>query len=283
MSSICWYFIVAVIGVGIAAFTLYKKKNISIFIAFYLFAASITFLGEYFALAIFNGYAYKPGVFMDYFKENILGHLILNTTLYPGIAILIVAFSLSYSRIFLISVAFVLIEVLFVKLQIYEQHWWRYYMTDIAIFLYGIIVKKWFTKLNQHMNGFPRYITFYFIFELIIHSPFVFLLLSRKIYFSFGWDENIYRDSTLLSVIYHSFLSFICVFFVCFLQKSFWKMVPILIFLLSDLILIRMNILVIQDGWNFFYLALIRTICLVTCILLEKYTLKTPINRCQLV
>lgn len=52
---------------------------------------------------------------------------------------------------------------------------------------------------------------------------------------------------------------------------------PILIFLLSDIILVNMNILIFQNGWNLFYLTFVRTLSFVFFVLLEKYSLKTPI------
>lgn len=91
---------------------------------------------EFIVLGLFNGYAYKTGIFTSPWAENILGHLILNSTLYPGTAILVAAYSLGYGWISLITVIYLLLEYLFLKLGIYEHHWWQYYMTAIAIFTY---------------------------------------------------------------------------------------------------------------------------------------------------
>jgi len=97
MASILWYYLLAIIGVGITAHTIYKKRDIielSTFLVFYLFATCTTWIGEFIVLGLLNGYAYKPGIYTDLWAENILGHLILNSTLYPGTAILVAAYFL---------------------------------------------------------------------------------------------------------------------------------------------------------------------------------------------
>ena len=109
MASIYWYCLLAIIGLGIAAFTIYKKRNIaklSTFLVFFLFATCVTWIGEFIVLGLFNSYAYKTGVFTDPWAQNLLGHLILNSTFYPGTAILVAAYSLGYGWISLINVIY---------------------------------------------------------------------------------------------------------------------------------------------------------------------------------
>ena len=125
---------------------MYQKRHLtelSTWIVFYLFATSITWLGEFTVLGLFNSYAYKPGVFNDPWAK-LSSHLILNSTLWPGMAILVLAYSLGYKWICLFSAGNVLIEYLFVKFGMYEQHWWKYYMTAGAVVLFLTITKKWF-------------------------------------------------------------------------------------------------------------------------------------------
>lgn len=133
MARICWYCLLAIIGVGIAAFTIYKKRDtakLSTYLVFLLFATCITWIGEFIVLGLFNSYAYKTGIYTSPWAQNVLGHLILNSTFYPGTAILVAAYSLGYGWISLITSIYLLLEYLFLKLGVYEHHWWKYYMTD---------------------------------------------------------------------------------------------------------------------------------------------------------
>lgn len=158
MSSLFWYICLAIIGVGIAVFSIYKKRHtykIATLVVFYLFAASITWIGEFIALGIFNGYAYayKPGLFTDPWAENLTGHLLLNSTIWPGAATLMVAYSLGYGWFPLITAPFIVAEYLFVELGIYEQHWWKYYMSVIIVVSFLTISRKWFTKMYHSCYG----------------------------------------------------------------------------------------------------------------------------------
>lgn len=156
MSNLFWYNFLGIIGLGFTAFSIYKKRcltELSTWIVFYLFATSITWLGEFTVLGLFSSYAYKPGMFTDPWAENLLGHLILNSTLWPGMAILVTSYSLGYQWICLLSAGNVLIEYLFVKFGMYEHHWWEYYMTACAVVLFLPLVKKWFAIMNQERHG----------------------------------------------------------------------------------------------------------------------------------
>jgi len=124
MTNLFWYICLASIGVGIATYTIYMKRNIykvSTLIVSFLFIAGATWIGEFIVLGIFDSYAYKTGLLVDPWAQNLLGHLILNTTIYPAAAIVTVAYSLSYGGTALISALFVFIEYLFVKLGLYDS------------------------------------------------------------------------------------------------------------------------------------------------------------------
>lgn len=278
MSRLFWYYGLAGIGVGIATFVIYRKRHIaeiSTFIVFYLFATSITWLSEFVVLGLFNSYAYKPGVFTDPWADNILGHLILNSTLWPATAVLVAAYWLGYGWITLTTVAYLLIEFLFLRIGIYEQHWWKFYMTAIVIFLFQVISKTWFVIMNQKRHGLPRLITFFFVAFVIIHVPLPLLLIFGKQYYIVGLTENLYRSSAIFILFFHLVESFLLVFFVCILKKWYWKLAPFIIAFAIESTLAIMNILIFHDGWNLFYTLLVRSISLIVFILLEKYTLQT--------
>lgn len=277
MLSIYWYCCLAILGVGIAAFSIYKKRHIiqvSTFIGFYIFSLSITWIGEFVALGIFNGYAYKPGKFIDPWAQNLLAHLIINSTLWPGAATLVVAFSLGYGWMSFITGVFLLIEYLFAQLGIYEQHWWKYYMSAIIVFAFLVISKKWFAKMNHIRRGLIRNLTFFFIALAVIHVHSPILLLLGKKHYNVGIVENMYLSSTIFTFSFHIVQALILVIFVSILKKWYWKLVPLIIDFVFQSALLSMNILIFGEGWNLFYTMLFYAISLGFFILLEKYTLK---------
>lgn len=271
MPNVFWFYSVTIIGVVMNVFTIFNKKNIStISLVFFLMMSFLT-VGEFFILTVFDGYTYKPELFTDSFANNLVGYILGNWFLWTGVSNLVVNFSLGNRWIFLLSVFFMLIETLFLNLGIYEQHWWRTYMTGIIVILGLNLIKVWVSKLKEKPYKFLRYMTFYLLALLFIHVPTHLLLLVGKQYYSFSWFGNFYQDSILFGLPYHAGISLIYVFFCCLLQKKYWNLAPFLFFLLSDFILVNMNILIFQDQWNLVYLTTFRTMSLFIFILYKKY------------
>ncbi|MDF2570035.1 MAG: hypothetical protein K0R55_1639 [Sporomusa sp.] len=279
MSALFWYSCLAVIGLGIAAFAIYKKRyvtDLSTWLVFYLFATGITWFGEVIVLVVFNGYAYKLGIFQNPLFENLVGHLLLNSTVWPGAAVLVVAYRLRYGWISLITAVFILLEYLFINYGLYEQHWWHYYMTVTAAILFFVILKKWFPLMNEIRRGLPRFITLYFAAFVIIHLPIPLMLLYGKQYYSVVVTQDMYQSSTIFIVFYQLVETSIVMFFL-FLDKWYWKLAPYFISSAGHIFLASRNILIIQDSWNLVYTLLLYTIVLTLCLLMEKYTLR-PID-----
>lgn len=279
MSALFWYSFLAVIGLGIAAFAIYKKRyviDLSTWLVFYLFATGVVWLGEVIVLILFNSYAYKPGVYQNPMFENIVGHLLLNSTLWPSAAVLVVAYRLRYGWMSLIAAVFILLEYLFIKYGMYEQHWWRYYMTAAATLLYLLILKKWFPIMNEIRRGLPRFITFYFAAFVIIHLPIPLMLIFGKQYYNIVVTQDMYQSSTIFIIFYQLVETAIVMFFL-FLDKWYWKLTPYFISSIGQVFLSSINILIIQDSWSLVYTLFLYAIVLTICLLMERYTLR-PID-----
>lgn len=281
MTSLQWYIGLTAISVAIAVYAIYKKRHIfkiSTLVVFYLFSATITWFGEFLVLGIFDSYAYKPGLFPDQWAEDLLGHLLLNTSMFPAAAILTVTYSLSYRGIFLISAAFVLSEYLFVHLGIYEQHWWRYYMSGINTVAFLLIARSWFAKVKHPQHNIPRLFTCYFVAFILVHTPTPLLLLMEKQYYTMelirNFIGNMYRTSIIIIFSYHMVEVALLILFVCVLDKWYWKVVPFVIACAGQSILAKIHILNFQNGWKLIYLLLLYFISLSAFMLIEKYALR---------
>ncbi|MCX8130901.1 MAG: hypothetical protein N3I35_12480 [Clostridia bacterium] len=285
MTNLLWYILLGVISVVVSSYVIYKKRNIykvSTLIVFYFFITGATWIGEFIVLGLFNSYVYKIGVFADPWAQNLLGHLILNTTLYPTTAILLVAYSLGYGWIILFTALYVLIEYVFIQLGIYEHHWWKYYMTAIVVIVYLSTAKYWFAKIIQKPIGIIRTLTFFFVAMLVIHTPTPILLLLGKQHYQLDLINkffiNFYISSIIVAFVNHLIMSFILIIFVCKLRKWYWRTVPFIISIITLTTYTNMGILVIDNGWKFIYYLLIEQICIATFILIEKYTLKPNVH-----
>lgn len=282
MPNLLWYILIGVISCAICSFTIYKKKDIyrvSTLIVFYFSVAGTTWVGEFIVLGLFNSYVYETGVYENPWAQNLLGHLILNTTIYPSLAIVMVVFSLSWGWIIPFTALFLFIEYIFIWLGLYEQHWWKYYMTAIVVIVYLSVSKYWFSKIIQKPAGAARTFVFYFAALVIIHLPTPVLLLSGKLHYQAGLVNkhfvDFYLSSIIVAFVHHLFISFVMTLFVCILERWYWKVVPFAVSLLCLTTYAKIGILVIDNGWKLIYYLLIQQMCIATFVLIERYTLKT--------
>ena len=285
MTNFLAYLCIAVVSVGIAAYAIYMKRDsykVSTLIVFYLFSSAITWIGEFIVLGIFNSYAYKTDLLPNPWAQNLIGHLLLNTSMYPAAATVMVAYSLRYGWISLVTGIFVALEYLFVKLGLYEQHWWNYYMSVINVVAFMLISRQWFLKMNQKRYGITRAVTFYFVALIFLHMPSPLLLLLGKQYYQLGLIDkltvDLYLSSTIFSFTYHLIVCFLLVLFVCILKEWYWKLFPLIIYPMVEIIFTKINILILADGWKLVYTIVINEICIVVFILIEKYTLKPKLH-----
>jgi hypothetical protein len=265
---------VSALGLGMIVFSLLRKRDILRVSLVFFLVGSFLIIGEFIILTVFDAYAYKPGLFRDYFADDIAGYLLGNYFVWTGSAILVVTFSLGNRWIFLLSGVLMLIETVFLYLGIYEQHWWRTYFTGIIVILSLNLIKWWIAALDKWPYNFLRYITLYLIALIFIHLPSHLMLLIGKEHYIIGLVENLYRDSILFVLPYHAVMTFFSIYFVCVLQKGIWNYAPIPLFLLSDFIITKLNILIFQDHWNLLYLIICRAVILFCFILYKRYVCK---------
>ncbi|MBK1809899.1 hypothetical protein JHL18_04495 [Clostridium sp. YIM B02505] len=276
MPKIFWYYCVVAIGIGFLIFTVIKKKDIINLLSFFLSVASLGYLCEVLVLFVLDSYAYKPGVFSDPTAENILGHLICNGFFWGGIAVFVAAFSLRAVWIAFISIAFMLVEIWFLKVGAYEHHWWKLYITGAAAFVIFTFSKKWLSALKENKHKLVRKLTFFMTAWIILQSCSVLQSLFDKQHFLIGLVQNVYRDSILFSVPYQLCVAIIYSAFVSIHNKWYYTIFPLVINLIADSLFAFLKILNFYNGWNLFYFEFIRIMGFIIFILLEKYTLLYP-------
>lgn len=281
MKNFIWYCCLAIGSFLPALYVIYKKRkvnSVSTMIVFYLFATGITWVGEFTVLGVFNSYAYKTDLLTSPWAQNLIGHLLLNTTMYPAAAVIMVSYSLRYRWTFVVTAIFVLIEYLFYRLGLYDHHWWKYYMSVITVFLFILISRTWFYKMNQDRRGVTRATVFFFVAMVIIHYPAPVLLLLGKFQYRMDFIDklvnDLYRTSIIITFIYHLLESFFLVYVACILKKRIWKVLPFILSPAVQILFVRFNILIIKGEWKLIYTIMIYEFFIALFFLVEKYTLK---------
>lgn len=281
MKNIYWYIGLAVLGIGSAIFTVYKNRRrykVSNLIAFYLFMAGFVWICEFLVLGLFNSYSYKTGLFENIWAQNLLGHLLLNTTLYPSAAIIsALSKRRSLTLVFLV-VFFTVTEYIFLKLDLYVHHWWRYYMTVITVVISMRLATKWFDKLQNGCHGFARAATFFFIALLIVHFPAPILLLLGKQYYQLNiinnYFDDLYQSSIIFIFSYHLLESIVLVLITCIFKKHYLKILPFIISVIAQCIFLSLNLLIVKDDWHIASTLILYEVFIGVFLMIEKKTLK---------
>lgn len=286
MPNIFWYVLISAIGLGVSVFTICAKRKaykVTTFITLYLFAAGLSWVGEFSVLGLFNSYAYVTGVFSDPWAQNLLGHLLLNSTLYPAAAIVMVGYSFGYGWILFISALFTSFEFFFVRMGLYEQHWWKYYFTIITSIIYLLFIRWWFTKINRKQSVPIRVFTFFFVALVVVHFPAPILMLLGMQHYESSfiriYFNNFYLSSIMFNFSYHMVECFLIVIFTCILKKWFWKAAPFVISIVAQSLFAEMHILVLENGWKLIYSIFVYAVFIALFELLERFSLRPDPNR----
>jgi hypothetical protein len=143
-SSAYWYYGLILISLILLTAALIYKKDWKILVL-HLNVASVIHPFEIIVLILFNGYRYLPGILPDARLDNYLGSYVSNSLIIPASAVIINAFSLSWSYSLSISAIFAVTDWYFATLGIYQHFWWRSFYTGIGLLiLYAI--SKWIWK-----------------------------------------------------------------------------------------------------------------------------------------
>jgi hypothetical protein len=275
MANIFWYYCVIAIGIALIIFTFMKKKAVAHLFSFFLAISSAAYLAEVVVLFVFRSYDYKPGLFTDPVADSVFGHLVCNGFFWGGFTILMAALRLRFYWAFVFSAFFMLVEVFFLKHNLYVHYWWRLYYTGLGVVVFLPLCKIWLSLLRKNKVRLVRHATFFFISWILLAGPAIVLLITGGQRFESGLSDNLYLNDIYLDVPYHLVLSFVIVCFVNILRMPYFRAAVFIIILLGDAALVYNGVLYFFNGWNLFYLAALRFLTFAFYLTLEKSTL-TP-------
>ncbi len=244
-----WYIALAVLCVAIVAFTLAKSKDRKKTLAFFFAVLGLTYLIEVFLLIVTDAYAYYPKIASDSFHESLIGNFFSQYSVSAS-AVLIAVLGLNAFWQLGFSVAYFLVDVLFVRLQIYSHNWYQSWYTLIGFFVYSWIIKKWYGKMFSHPSK-PMYIATLALasFSLggnVIGTTLNFLEIRR---FALGLYEQATKDHTATGVIYGLLITFVLIPLCRMKGRPFLKCLLLLAMIVFDYILFRFGVIQAKAGW----------------------------------
>jgi len=205
-----WFILLFVTSIITNVFILYKTNNKKFAIAFLFSIIGLSFIFEATLVLGLNAYSYYPKIFRDSYLDIIVGNYFSQISV-SSTALLLATYNLSYIWYCAFGLIYYLIEVLFVKLGIYEHFWYKSIYTFFGFILFSWLAKKWYETAKNYTNSVINYISLYF--SVASFSTFtIFLgqrllgiqLLNSKIFFT---DMN--KNNTSSGFIYQ-FITFNC-------------------------------------------------------------------------
>jgi hypothetical protein len=108
-----------------------------------------------------NAYSYYPKIFRDSYLDIIIGNYFSQISV-SSTALLLATYNLSYIWYCAFGLIYYLVEVLFVKLGIYEHFWYKSIYTFFGFILFSWLAKKWYKAAKSSTNRIINYISLYF-------------------------------------------------------------------------------------------------------------------------
>lgn len=247
-----YYLVLIVSHLFLLLYVLYKKKERKTIFFTFLSIAGLAFYFEY-PLYILKAYKYKTNLLKNKEKDNSFGSVLSQGLFVPTIAIFISSFQLGWKIKFLFAMYFMLIERMFIKINIFQNRWWHTIYTMLSIFTYFFISDVWYKELKKG-NKFILKMTQYNTFHIIYMNLLFLLSVLKKFRFKpvrFTLQPWYHHYSFIK--VYITFETFLTMLF-SEQKNNMLKIIPIISILIMDSFLIKWKYLKIKGSyWTFVF------------------------------
>lgn len=155
-----WYLLLGLTTLTQVVYTLYRSENRIRTFAFYLTLVGLPLYFESFILIFLDAYAYYPKIIqnpkLDPFNDVLAGNLFSQFGVASSALLLAVRRKPFYWNV-IFSFIYSMVDVLFVSLHLYRHHWWKTWMTFVALFLFFAISKWMYSQLVRGVRSIHMY------------------------------------------------------------------------------------------------------------------------------
>ena len=244
-----WYILLAILSIAALIVTLKKAPDRRFTAAFWLGVLGFTYILEVMLVIVFNAYHYHPGLVSDSFQDSVLGNIFSQVSVSTS-AVLIAVFGLSWIWRAGFSVAYFLVDVLFIALGIYEHNWYRSVYTLFGFFIYSWLIKFWFDRFKsggyRHLFNITWFLGAFAVTGNTIMMPQKLLKLQI---FSVGIFADISKDHTVGMLIYGPILIILMIALHYWQARRAVKWIPFLFFAAMQYVLYVSGFILIEPGW----------------------------------
>ncbi|MCD8509582.1 MAG: hypothetical protein LRY73_06650 [Bacillus sp. (in: Bacteria)] len=230
-----------------------KRYILPLFFAF----TGLNYLFEFIILIVFRAYSYFPKVFKENYFDNVFGSNASQMFVVPITGLFITLKNLPLRWLVTFATVLTSIELLFLKLNLFKQYWWKTPFTFIGVQLFYIIGKGWHHALVNKETKLIQWLTVYLsVFVSYTTLNFYHVSIFKTCLFTVRIFNNKYRSHVAMSTFFSAFCA---VFFtVCIYMKK-WKsfVSTIVFFFILETMLIKLRIIKINNHLMFYTLSLI--------------------------
>lgn len=248
-SNTIWYILLAAITIISIGFILYKSNNRKLDFGFGLAMLGATFHAEFILLVALNAYRYYPQIFNDPFLDSVLGNYVSQTSIASSIGLAII-YKLPAIWNFIVPGIYLLIDVLFVYLGIYEHLWFQSWYTFVLAILAFFIAKKWYYRMLNYPNPFMYYLTLHMgaraLFSLVIVFKYFFAIEVINIVIF----DDFSRNQAFFIILYDSIWIIIAMIIHGLNIKWLGKgALFVCLFVIQYILIKKVGIISVESGW----------------------------------
>ena len=249
-SNTIWYILLAVTSIITLVFVLKKSENRRFTVAFTLASLGFVYMVEAILVIVLNAYCYYPKIVInDLFQDSVLGNIFSQVSI-ASTAALSIVYDLSFGWTVLFAAIYYLIDILFIKLGIYEHFWYLSVYTFIGFIpLFALI--KWYYKIfvNSAKYIFHHLALYSGVFAITGNTIILPMKLLKIQIFNINFFGQLSKDHTTFSIIYGFVLINILIFVYRARLHWIWKSTALFVLFIIQFILYQAGVILFRDGW----------------------------------
>ncbi|MCX8131588.1 MAG: hypothetical protein N3I35_16030 [Clostridia bacterium] len=244
-----WYVLLGITSV-VASILIIRKPDCRKFnIAFTFTTLGFVYSAESILLGFYGGaYNYYPKISKDAFLDTVMGNHFSQLSICTTLVLLVIYKSRTIWN-FISAVIYYLIEILFLKLGVYQHNWYKAWITLVGLIVLAFLFKKWYYKL---LNS-PKFLTYYFALYFAVVSSYG-LVRSAFVYgkfriINYNVFPNVFKDNLIL--VHIPLFIIINIMIYVYQMKLSW-FVKCMVFsglFLTQFILTKIGVITIRPGW----------------------------------
>jgi hypothetical protein len=248
-SHTIWYLLLAAVSIFVTVVIFIRSDNRKYAIGFGLAVMGLTFFSETGLLTLSNAYRYMPKLSGDPFLDSIIGNYFSQFSITMS-ALLISTLQPPKIWYFIIAAAYCLVEILFIRLGIYQHHWYRTWYTFVLVLLLLWISQIWYRYMMHCPKTVIRYVTLFLGANAAFSITVIFFsyAFSLQVFHIAIFRNDYFRNQAVAIVSYRSIAILLMMILHGLKLRWWWKGGFLVVIFLLNYMLVRMGIQTFKDG-----------------------------------